>query len=43
MTFDERPTVAVVGATGLVGRTADRIDAIIAEERAAHAGRRVRV
>ena len=33
----------VVNETGLVGRTADRIDAIIAEERAAHAGRRVRV
>jgi guanylate kinase len=33
----------VVNETGLVGRTADRIDAIITEERAAHAGRRVRV
>ena len=33
----------VVNETGLVGRTADRIEAIIAEERAAHAGRRVRV
>ena len=33
----------VVNETGLVGRTADRIDAIIAVERAAHAGRRVRV
>ncbi len=33
----------VVNETGLVGRTADVIDAIIAEERAAHAGRRVRV
>jgi guanylate kinase len=33
----------VVNETGLVGRTADRIDAIIAEERATHAGRRVRV
>ena len=33
----------VVNETGLVGRTADRIDAINAEERAAHAGRRVRV
>jgi guanylate kinase len=33
----------VVNETGLVGRTADRIEAIIAAERAAHAGRRVRV
>jgi guanylate kinase len=33
----------VVNETGQVGRTADRIEAIIAEERAAHAGRRVRV
>ena len=33
----------VVNETGEVGRTADRIEAIIAEERAAHAGRRVRV
>ena len=33
----------VVNETGEIGRTADRIEAIIAEERAAHAGRRVRV
>jgi guanylate kinase len=33
----------VVNETGQVGRTADEIEAIIAEERAAHAGRRVRV
>jgi len=33
----------VVNETGQVERTADHIDAIIAEERAAHAGRRVRV
>jgi guanylate kinase len=33
----------VVNETGLVGRTADRIEAIIAAERAEHAGRRVRV
>ena len=33
----------VVNETGQVGRTADRIEAIIAAERAAHAGRRVRV
>jgi guanylate kinase len=33
----------VVNETGQVGTTADRIEAIIAEERAAHAGRRVRV
>jgi guanylate kinase len=33
----------VVNETGQVGRTADRIEAIIAEERATHAGRRVRV
>jgi guanylate kinase len=33
----------VVNETGKVGRTADRIESIIAEERAAHAGRRVRV
>jgi guanylate kinase len=33
----------VVNETGQVGRTADRIEAIIAAERAEHAGRRVRV
>jgi guanylate kinase len=33
----------VVNETDQIGRTADRIEAIIAEERAAHAGRRVRV
>ena len=33
----------VVNETGQVERTADRIEAIIAAERAAHAGRRVRV
>jgi guanylate kinase len=33
----------VVNETGEVGKTADRIEAIIAHERAAHAGRRVRV
>jgi guanylate kinase len=33
----------VVNETGQVARTADRIEAIIAQERAAHAGRRVRV
>jgi guanylate kinase len=33
----------VVNETGQVKRTADRIEAIIAAERAAHAGRRVRV
>jgi guanylate kinase len=33
----------VVNETGQVGRTADDIEAIIAEERRAHAGRRVRV
>jgi guanylate kinase len=33
----------VVNETGKVDRTADRIESIIAEERAAHAGRRVRV
>ena len=33
----------VVNETGQVARTADEIEAIIAEERAAHAGRRVRV
>jgi guanylate kinase len=33
----------VVNETGQVARTADQIDAIIARERAAHAGRRVRV
>jgi guanylate kinase len=33
----------VVNETGQVERTAEKIEAIIAEERAAHAGRRVRV
>ena len=33
----------VVNETGQVGKTADRIEAIIAAERAEHAGRRVRV
>ena len=33
----------VVNETGQVSRTADEIEAIIATERAAHAGRRVRV
>jgi guanylate kinase len=33
----------VVNETGLVERTAERIDEIIAEERARHAERRVRV
>ena len=33
----------VVNETGQVGTTADRIEAIIAEERAVHAGRGVRV
>jgi guanylate kinase len=33
----------VVNETGQVGRTTDEIEAIIAEERRAHAGRRVRV